>query len=135
MTVEYVYSISAARIVRECEIHLETWRRLRSHLRPGETVRERISFCDSAVNEFRKKLRTIAEPESLGGRQEESKTTQASLAAKEFAREEHAKRGQSWGSGHRRGTLDNAAGRELGRSLEVIRGLSSTGEAQRRLKS
>lgn len=124
-----------ARIIRECEKHLELWKSQRMQVRPGDVVRERVSFCASAVDEFRKKLAEIkaATRENEARRTDEADETAESAAAEELARVEFAKRGLSWSSGRRHGYQDNRAGREVGRSLEIIRGITATGEAQRRL--
>lgn len=133
---EYLFSISAARIERECERHLAEWKRTRVRAVAGETIRERTSFCDSAVNEFAKKLRQIAidETVAVGGRRNTRVASRGLEAAEEFALSEHEKRGIGWGSGGRRVTRDNAAGAAVGRSMEVVRGMASGGGAQRQLK-
>lgn len=127
---EYLFQISAARIERECERHLKTWRIRHPNRQAGDARRERTSFCDSAVREFSRKLDQIVAEESGASEHDAALDT-----AEEFARVEHEKRGTGWRSGGTRRTHDNAAGRELGRSLEVVRGLSSSGEAPRRLAS
>ncbi len=133
VTVEYLHSICMTRIVRECKKHLSIWKSQLRSIRPGDVVRERVSFCDSAVAEFRKKLDEIKAGLREGGALQEDETAEAG-AAEEFARVEFAKRGLSWGAGRRRTYRNNPAGRAVGRSLEIVRGLSSTGEAQRRLR-
>jgi hypothetical protein len=127
--VEYLFSISAARIARECERHLAAWKSARPRL-AGETLRERTAFCDSAVRAFERKLRQIADDEVPSHRGGSSRGLEAAEA---FALAEHEKRGMSWGSGGKRVTRENAAGAEVGRSLEVVRGLSTTGGPQRKL--
>ncbi len=132
VTVEYLYSICTARIIRECEKHLAFWRSQGRRIRPGDVIRERVSFCDSAVAEFRNKLDTIKAGTRENGALCRDETAETE-AAEEFAQVEFAKRGLSWVSGRRRTYRNNLAGRAVGQSLEIVRGLSSTGEAQRRL--
>lgn len=122
---EYLYSVSAARIVRECDLHLARWKR--EH-RPsaGESRRERTSFCDSAAIAFRDKLVRMKSDDG-------PPRHEALEAAEDFADHEHEKRGSSWGSGGRRTYRDNAAGRELGQSMEVLHGLDGAGAKPRAL--
>lgn len=129
---EYLYSISAARIERECDRHLEAWREGRDRVGHGDAVRERVSFCDSAARAFRLKLKQIVSEEAsavAGGRTR----TDGLDAARQFAWEEHDKRGIGWHAVGGKSSRENAAGRELGRSLEVVRGLASTGGAPKAL--
>lgn len=129
---EYLFSISEARIDRECERHLEVWKAGRVYLRAGDVVRERVSFCDSAVLAFDRKLEQILAEEgppsaALGAGQK------AVEAAEAFARVEHEKRGGGWKAGGRRTTRDNAAGLKVGEALELVRGLTSSAPAQKAL--
>lgn len=136
MQAEYLFEISEARIDRECERHLDVWRVSREEVRAGDLVRERVSFCDSAVRAFCTKLGhiVIEEGAAVGrGRGGTGVKTEALDAAEDFARVEHDKRGMGWRSGGGRTTRDNAAGREVGRSLEVVRGLTTTGGAPKAL--
>lgn len=135
---EYLHSVSAARIERECEAHLRVWKQSR---RPsaGESRRERTSFCDSAAIAFRQKLVRMksedgaGQPGSAGpsrieaGGQPGSARPSRLEAAEDFADHEHDKRGSSWGSGGRRTYRENAAGRELGQAMEVLHGLDGAG--------
>lgn len=114
---EYLYSVSAARIVRECESHITAWKRARGKTTSAETRVEKTSFCDSATIEFRNKLEHLRSEE--GG-------LDAHDTAEEFAREEHAKRGRGWSSARAKRYRDNAAGRAVGRAMEVLHGVSGT---------
>lgn len=131
---EYLFTITEERIERECERHMVRWRQARGVVGPGEAVKERVSYCDSAVRAFHEKLERMLREEDArpgGGAAASLRSAQALEAATEFAGREHRKRGLSWVSGGRRSTRDNAAGRELGRSLEVVHGVGG-GEASRR---
>jgi hypothetical protein len=139
---EYLFSVTEAQIGRECERHLGKWKesrraaRGRDAARGGDTVRERISFCDAAVLAFCKKLELIVREESAAvGETRHAKAPSAPLeAAEEFAHAEHEKRGSGWTSGARRATRENESGTRAGRALEILRGgLDSTG-AQLKLK-
>jgi hypothetical protein len=131
---EYLFQISEARIARECERHLDAWRARRAELRPGDTVRERVSFCDSAVRAFELKLQQIVNEESgAPARRSAAPASPALEAAEEFARVEHEKRGTGWRSGGTRRTRENAAGTELGRSMELVRGMAPGGSAPKAL--
>ena len=98
-------------------------------------IQERTSFCDSAVLAFRHKLKKLGESDGSGGQTNSSQghTADNLAAAEKFAKAEHAKRGVSWGSGEGRRIRDNAAGRELGESLEFTRGVGSEQAEQKRL--
>ena len=81
--------------------------------RAGDVVRERISFCDSAVIAFCKKLDQIVMEEETavsGARAGTRAATKPIAAAEEFARVEHEKRGSGWTSGARRKTRHNDSG-------------------------
>jgi hypothetical protein len=130
---EYLYEVTSAQIARECERHIDEWRSMVGRPPPGEVVRERVSFCDSAVAEFSRKLSAIAREERGTGRSGGRSKSDALEAAEEFARTEHEKRGSSWHSGTGKVRRDNAAGRRVGGSLEVVRGMSASGGVQRRL--
>lgn len=122
---EYLYSVSAARVVRECDLHLASWK-LQHRPSAGESRRERTSFCDSAAIAFREKLVRL--------KSEDGPTRPETLdAAEDFADHEHDKRGSSWGSGGRRTYRVNTAGRELGQAMEVLHGLDGTGDRPRAL--
>jgi hypothetical protein len=122
---EYLYSVSAARIARECDAHLSCWRG-GARRSSGDTRRERYSFCDSAAVAFQRKLEQLAFEEGL-------KDGAALLQAESFAEREHEKRGRSWGAGGRKTYRHNAAGTALGRSMEVLHGLEGGGRAPRGL--
>jgi len=97
-----------------------------------------VSFCDSAVMEFRLKLKKIAaeeSPDRVMDDDDEDVDSDERAAAEDFARVEHLKRGTTWSSGRSRRFRDNAAGREAGRALEVVRGLSASGGGQKQLGS
>ncbi len=115
VTAEYLYSVSAARIMRECTAHIERWKRARGGSSAGETRSEKTSFCDSATMAFKRKLEAMKAEE--GGRSGLEK-------AEAFADDEHDKRGQSWGSGGRRSYRDNAAGRAVGDAMDVTHGIA-----------
>jgi len=135
---EYLYEITAGRIEREAEHHLVRWRADRERVGHGEAVKERVSFCDSAAAEFHCKLERIlheersAEDRDARGRPGRDRRPALEVAT-EFAGREHRRRGLSWGSATRRATRENSAGRELGRSLEVVRGIASPAAAPRQL--
>ncbi len=119
---EYLYSVSAARITRECEAHIAAWKKVRGKTTSAETRVEKTSFCDCAVIEFRKKLKHIAD--------EDSADTEDTLEeAEEFARVEHEKRGRGWASARKKLYRENAAGRAAGRAMEVLHGVSGQGPA------
>lgn len=123
VTAEYLFSVSAARIDRECAEHLDGWRvraRARGPITAGDTLREKTSFCDSAAIAFKHKLEALTAEDCPRGRGPDE---DALDRAEDFARAEHDKRGQSWGSGGRRRYRDNAAGRALGGAMEVLRGV------------
>ncbi|MCC6622035.1 MAG: DUF2786 domain-containing protein [Deltaproteobacteria bacterium] len=122
---EYLYSVSAARIERECRDHLARWKAARQRTTSAETLREKTSFCDCAVIEFRKKLDRIGGEEAAGDRRGRTGAgaPRGLEAAEAFARAEHAKRGESWGSGGGKQYRENAAGRAAGRAMEVLRGV------------
>jgi len=130
---EYIYSVSAARIERDCADHLRRWKARRGKTTSAETVREKTSFCDCAALEFRKKLVVIGAEEA--GRKpdrradDEEATTPGLEAAEAFARAEHAKRGSSWSKGGGKTYRENAAGRAAGAAMEVVRGVGSSGGA------
>jgi hypothetical protein len=127
---EYVVEIISARVVRECERHLAQWRRGQGALQAGETIREKTSFCEAAVTAFGEKLRRIAREEARASGERQSVER---VRAEEFARVEHEKRGSSWQKGGRRERRENEAGRKLGGSLEIVRGLSSEGGPAKQL--
>lgn len=119
VTAEYLYGVSGARIERECERHVAGWKLARTTpSTSGETRREKTSFCDSAAVAFRRKLEQLKRAE--GGDDDAGRLL---AGAEGFARDEHAKRGQSWSAGGKRTYRDNAAGRRLGGSMEVVRGV------------
>jgi hypothetical protein len=134
VSAEYLYSICAAQIDRECERHLDQWKRTRDYLWPGDTRRERTSFCDSAAEAFGEKLKRIAGEELGASRTGEKRDKSAAhAAAEEFAREEHAKRGTAWTSGAGKHRVRNDAGRKVGGALQVVRGMASGGGDRRML--
>lgn len=120
---EYLFQISEARIDRECDRHLAEWKKTRGPVTAGDVKRERTSFCDSAVRAFCLKLQSIAAEADRAPRA--GSASPALARAEAFAQHEHEKRGSGWRSGGTRTTRDNAAGREVGRSLEVVRGVGS----------
>ena len=131
---EYVFFISEARIDRECERHLEAWKANRSQVRRGDVIRERVSFCDSAVLAFCKKLdQIVIEEEAAVSGRRGGTPTEPLAAAEEFARVQHERRGSGWTSGGRRTTRHNASGSKVGQALEIVRGLDSAGEAPKAL--
>jgi len=121
---EYLYSVSAARIERECRDHLAMWKASRGRTTAAETLKEKTSFCDCAVIEFKKKLARIG-AEELGAGGGGNRRLDA---AEDFAAAEHAKRGASWGSGGGKQYRENAAGRAAGRAMEVLRGVGGSDE-------
>ncbi len=114
VTAEYLYSVSAGRITRECVAHIARWKRGRGGSTAGETRSEKTSFCDSATMAFKRKLEVMKAED--GGRS-------GLETAEAFADDEHDKRGQSWGSGGRRSYRDNAAGRAVGEDMDVTHGI------------
>lgn len=133
--VEYLFGICVARIERECERHLAKWKSTRARAVAGDTKRERTSFCDSAVIAFQAKLKQIAKDEASPrppGHAADA-PSRGLEAAEAFAWAEHEKRGISWSSGGRRVTRQNDAGAEVGRSLEVVRGIEPTGGSAKQL--
>jgi hypothetical protein len=126
---EYLYKICSERIARECAAYLEVWKRQRAR-RPGEALRQRASFCSSAVWAFQKKLDALSQLDRKPGASP-AKENVAIVAAEDFAHGEFQKRGRSWGSGRRGTVILNEAGTAVGSSLEVVRGISSGGEPKR----
>ena len=114
---EYLYGVCAERIARACDEYLARWKR-EARRRPGATNRERVSFCDSAVQAFHTKLSAM-QPTPGGSTQPD----QALALAKDFARKEHDKRGLGWSHSPARSYIANAAGAAVGRSLSVVRGV------------
>jgi|GEM_PF-1301934 len=134
---EYLFSVTEAQIGRECERHLGRWKEARRAARGGDTVRERISFCDAAVLAFCRKLEQIVREESAAvGETRHARAPSAPLeAAEQFAHEQHEKRGSGWTSGARRATRENESGTRAGRALEILRGgLGSSSEPRLKLK-
>ncbi len=121
---EYLYNISTERILRECQAHLERWKRDNAP-GPGATTRERTSFCVAAVDAFSERLEALARHEAEDGAAKSHPMT-ARPRAEGFAAEEFAKRGLRWSRGSPRYIRVNEAGSEVGRSLEIVRGVSST---------
>lgn len=117
----YLFEVSQARIDRACEAHIAAWKRAVGKTNGGQTRSEKVSFCDSAVVEFRKKLEAIRREEGRG------EASDALETAEEFAFVEHARRGRGWSSGGTRTYRLNAAGTALGRSMEVLHGVDGGG--------
>lgn len=111
----WLLEVCIEKIERGCEAHIKEWKRLRRRS-SGEGRSERTAYCDNAVWAFRRKLEGLAELEL-------DEAEEALLEAEDFARAEHEKRGQRWGSGRTRRVRHHAAGQALGRSLEVVRGV------------
>ena len=146
VTAEYLFSVSAGRITRECAEHIAPWKRGRSATSAGDTRSEKTSFCDSAAIAFKKKLDQLKSDDDLltrpatspsagvAGKSSRRPTASAMLEhAESFAADEHEKRGQSWGSGGRRTYRENAAGRALGGAMEVVHGLGGENERPKAL--
>ncbi len=129
VTAEYLYSVSAGRIARECAEHIARWKRTRAATTAGDTRSEKTSFCDSAAIAFKKKL------DQLKVDDDPRTDLKAAVldAAESFAADEHERRGQSWGSGGRRTYRENAAGRALGGAMEVVHGLGGASERPKAL--
>ena len=126
VTAEYLFSVSAGRIARECADHIARWKRGRGATTAGETRSEKTSFCDSAAIAFKKKLDQL--------KADDDPRAEAMIDnAESFAADEHEKRGQSWASGGRRTYRENAAGRALGGSMEVVHGLAGANERPKAL--
>ena len=70
----------------------------RTRVLSGDTVRERVSFCDAAVREFARKLKQIGREEAVSDGERATRTN-GLRASENFARVEHDKRGRSWGGG------------------------------------
>ena len=127
---EYLFSVSARRIERECEAHLKSWKARRGKTTSAETRKEKTSFCDSAAVAFGRKLK--------GYREDPEGSTLSSRAfgerlerAEEVARQEHAKRGSGWSSSGTKTYRENEAGKAVGASMEVLHGVG--GEPSARL--
>jgi len=116
---EYLYDISAARIDRACSAHIERWKAKVGKTTGGTTRSEKISFCDSAVAEFRRKLAAIRAED----RSSRVSTAVALEAAEAFAWREHSRRGLGWSSTGTRTYRENAAGTALGRTMDVVNGV------------
>ncbi len=116
---EYLYSVSAARIERECAAHLVAFK-ARARRSSGETRSEKASFCHSAAAAFEDKLEHMKRLES-----DELDLDRGLHIAEDFARSEHEKRGRSWGSGGTRTYRANAAGHALGDRMEILRGVGA----------
>lgn len=137
---EYLYEVAAASIERQVEAHLARWKQARRR-RPGETRRERTSFCDCAVHAFAEKLRRIRDDERRRAEAAPASpdarawhlTTRALDRARDFAREEHEKRGLSWGAGTSKAVTYNPDGIRAGRAIQVTLGLTADGHAPRAL--
>ncbi|HRE91239.1 MAG TPA: hypothetical protein PK095_19125, partial [Myxococcota bacterium] len=127
---EYLFSVSARRIERECEAHVKAWKARRGKTTSAETRKEKTSFCDSAAIAFGRKLK--------GYREDPEGSTLSSRAfgerlerAEEVARQEHAKRGSGWSSSGTKTYRENEAGKAVGASMEVLHGVG--GEPSARL--
>jgi len=137
---EYLHEVAAASVERQCEAHLERWRE-ETGPRRGAAARERTSFCDSAVRAFTAKLKEIREEERC--RAEADPDTPEARAwrlatgdldrARRFRREEHSRRGLSWGAGRGKAIRHSEEGYDAGRAIPVVKGIDSTGGAPRRL--
>jgi len=134
---EYLYSVSAERIARQAEAHIDAWKDtlFREGARPkgGQVRSQKTAFCDSAVLGFKEKLTQIR----YGEKQFDSTTTalqRADLSSAEaFAKAEHDKRGLSWGSRRGKQVRLNEAGHAAGHRLGVTRGLDRRGKEPRKL--
>ena len=135
---EYLHGVAEASIERQCEAHLAAWRQAAPRP-PGAMTRERTSFSDSAVRAFAAKLREIREEERTRARaapdSPEARAFELARGdrerAKEFARVEHDKRGQGWGSGRGKAIHHNEDGWEAGRAIPVVQGIDAAGRAPR----
>jgi hypothetical protein len=126
---EYLCAISIERIKRECAAYVGT---LRGSLPRGEARRASVAFCESAVLEFGRKLRRILAQESAHS----TKQTEQAVAlddAKGFALKQVEMRGMKVGTGRGREVRFSAVGAEVGRSMQVVRGLDSQGGPPRQL--
>jgi hypothetical protein len=114
----YLVEVCIGKIERARDAWMAEWKR-RERPGAGDSRREAVSFCDSAVHAFARKLRDIRAREGEHGADE---TKRALRAATEFARVEHEKRGLSWGTASARHTRHHAEGAKVGEDLSVVRG-------------
>ncbi|MGC4121991.1 MAG: hypothetical protein QM765_46905 [Myxococcales bacterium] len=125
---EYLCGVSIGRIERECAAYLE---RCRASLAKGELRRAGLAFCESAAHEFGRKLHRILEEEArAAGRAVQSA---ALNEATDFAEHQLELRGFRVGKARAREVRYSAVGAELGKRMEVVRGLDSQGAAPRSL--
>ncbi len=124
----YLVEVCIGKIERARDAWLAEWKR-RARPGAGDARREGVSFCDSAVLAFAKKLRDIRAREGEHGADE---TSRALRAAEDFARVEHEKRGQSWGTASAKHVRHHAAGAKVGEDLSVVRGVDAASRALER---
>jgi hypothetical protein len=124
---EYLIDVSAARIDRACAAHIESWKKQVGRTTGGETRREKIAFCTSAVMAFHRKLQAISLEDSARGHGARPGLDKA----RQFADDLHAVRGLGWGSGGVRRYRQNDAGEALGNAMEVLFGVDSDAPAGR----
>lgn len=122
---EYLFSVSARRIERELEAHVAAWKKKKGKTTSAETRREKTSFCDSAAIAFGKKLSAYRDGDDTRG------LAPRLERAEQVARTEHSRRGSGWGAAGSKTYRENEAGKAVGASMEVLRGVG--GEAPARL--
>ena len=112
----YLVEVCLGKIERACDAHIESWKR-EAPRTAGQTRSERVAFCDNAVIAFGRKLREIR----IAAGEDPDRALDA---AEDFARDQHARRGLSWGIGGHKSVRHHAAGAQAGRALQVVRGMN-----------
>ena len=114
ITAEHLHAVAVERIESRCQQHIKRWRAHNPNRRGAAIVSERTSFLHSAADGLRAALEQAKGADDLD----------SVLAAEEFARVEHDKRGMGWRGGSGRGHVSNPAGFEAGNSLSLSKGLA-----------